>query len=140
MKDRIKEIISKCIGNHHGANTTFADKIGTKAGLVGDWLSGRSKPRDFYRNKICSVFNVSRYWLDNGEGDMVATELNGDNELKYSEKDVEIIVLKKENEILKNQLEKYDKKMVDAITNCAERASQKHADPHRHPGFNARKE
>ena len=58
-------------------NTTqkdFAKAIGASTGNVHDWVSGRSHPSKTSKEKICSIFHVSKNWLDTGEGDPFLSE------------------------------------------------------------------
>lgn len=129
MRDRILLIIQKKLGSHHGANTEFAKSIGASEGTVGDWLSGRSKPRDNYRRLICKQYNISRVWLDTGDGPMVAPPpekgLSGaaDGIMAYQE----VGKLEEEVRALREVLEKFDKRLnryeqhiYIALQSCAE--------------------
>jgi transcriptional regulator with XRE-family HTH domain len=78
MNLRIKQIIEVFEEKKRkwGAQTRFAKRIGVSQGLVGDWISGKSKPNSEYRNRICEIYRINRTWLDNGNGPMVQDEAN----------------------------------------------------------------
>lgn len=52
----------------------FAQAIGASTGNVHDWVSGRSHPSKTSKEKICSIFNISKKWLDSGEGNPFSNE------------------------------------------------------------------
>jgi phage repressor protein C with HTH and peptisase S24 domain len=133
MNDRINIIIRNCIGNHHGAHSVFAERLGARPGLIGDWLSGRSKPKDYYRNKIREAFNISRTWLDTGEGEMAAqsqTQKISSTAVIPSER--EIGRLEGENKALRESMDRYEKRLdrydneiYGVLKTCAEKVGGK---------------
>ena len=63
----------------------FAQAIGASTGNVHDWVSGRSHPSKTSKEKICSIFNISKKWLDSGEGNPFSNE-SEDRKTRISEK------------------------------------------------------
>lgn len=49
---------------------SFADKIGMKQNTIAQYEMGRTTPSDAIIFSICREFNVSRTWLETGEGEM----------------------------------------------------------------------
>ena len=64
-KERINELMSLL----KISKAEFANSIGYSTGNVSDWLNGRSKPSKKTLDDICRVFNVSKKWLETGEGE-----------------------------------------------------------------------
>ena len=85
MKNRIKKIIDDRIGTHRGAITQFANSISAGTGLVGNWLNGTSSPGADYRSAICDKYEISRKWLDSGEGPMILPTKTNEASLSISQ-------------------------------------------------------
>ena len=64
----IAKKIEWLIKTHENFNkAAFGRKIGTKSGLVHDWLNGKSKPKIEYQKKICEAYGVTLEWLNSDE-------------------------------------------------------------------------
>lgn len=66
MKDRIRQLRKEL----KLTQQAFADRIGVKQNTVATYEIGRNPPTDTVLNLICREFNVSRAWLETGEGEM----------------------------------------------------------------------
>ncbi|MBR4753354.1 MAG: helix-turn-helix transcriptional regulator [Thermoguttaceae bacterium] len=74
MKDRLRTLRKKLGYNQ----TELGRLLGYKAATVSSWEVGAKIPEPA-RLLICSLFNVSRVWLETGEGDMFQQDAALDN-------------------------------------------------------------
>lgn len=67
--NRIQQVIDfyKC------SQAEFARNIGAKYQNIQKWTKYGIEPKEHFRTKMCEVYNISRKWLDTGEGTMEAT-------------------------------------------------------------------
>ena len=72
ITDRVKEIMER-----EGLSpSSFADTIGVQRPSVSHILSGRNKPSlDMIQKTLQKFTNINPYWLLNGEGEMLQTNL-----------------------------------------------------------------
>lgn len=66
MNTRIKEIRSR----ENLSMKAFGERIGISPSGVAALESGRNKPSEQTMRSLCQEFNISRSWLETGEGDM----------------------------------------------------------------------
>ena len=66
MNERIK-LIRKALGL---TLAEFGEKLSLTYGAISIWEHGRNGVPESARKQICAVFNVSREWLETGEGEM----------------------------------------------------------------------
>lgn len=76
FSDRLNQIIS----DSGLTKTAFAKRIEVSQGFVSQLCSGSFNPSPRTISAICREFNVSRDWLENGEGPMKLPEADGDLE------------------------------------------------------------
>lgn len=72
MNERIRELISYRHGRGRGSIKSFAQRLEISGNVVSHWLNGRTEPPIEMRVSICRLYNISREWLDTGQGDMLA--------------------------------------------------------------------
>ena len=94
MQERIKQI-RKTLGLKQ---REFAEKIGVNTGTVGQWESGTGRPGAARVYQICSLFNVSRVWLETGAGDMFERETPLDAAARVERLAGDLVALLPENE------------------------------------------
>lgn len=109
ISDRIQIIIKNLVGEHRGAIAEFARMCGFRTGHVNEWIQKRAKPGAVNRNKICAIYNLSRTWLDTGEGEMLSSVPGITHATILSERDIGR--LEGEIKALKDQVDKYEKRM-----------------------------
>ncbi len=77
MKDRIALVIQASGINR----STFAKRLNVSQAFVSQICSGAAKPSARTISDICSKFNVSRQWLETGEGPMMLPDADPDMEV-----------------------------------------------------------
>ncbi len=133
ISDRITEIIKKVIGEHRGASAEFARKLGVRTGHVSDWQLKKAMPGVEYRNKICEAFNISRTWLDTGEGEMMAQiqtqRIPGDlgvvSDREFGRLEGENKALRESMDRYEKRLDRYDNEIYGVLKTCAEKVGGK---------------
>lgn len=46
----------------------FGESLGVTYSVISNYELGRVKPSDLFLRHLCSTHNISRYWLDTGDG------------------------------------------------------------------------
>jgi hypothetical protein len=122
MIDRIQKIIDLF---ESGKKSKFAAKIGSYPSNIKEWLDGISNPSHHKRLKICAAYNLNPHWLDTGEGEMLAPAATpppviqvqqspAANPDKFRELEIKCAQLEAENKVLREQLEKCERRLEDA--------------------------
>jgi len=89
MNKRITKIINAFCGKGYGSRESFRAKIDAKKSQISQWESGISKPSSEFRKRICTAYNISRDWLDTGQGQMQASAAPGAPQVANSGQDIE---------------------------------------------------
>lgn len=78
MKERIKNI-----RKHFGlSQSDFGESLGVSRDAISNYELGRVVPSELFVNHLCSTFNISREWLETGEGEML-TKMSDDEEISF---------------------------------------------------------
>lgn len=106
MQERIKQI-RKRLGLKQ---REFAEKIGVNTGTVGQWEAGTARPGAARLYQICSLFNVSRVWLETGAGDMFEREeIDAAARVERLAGDLVALLPEKERRVFIDAVQKVDK-------------------------------
>lgn len=106
INDRIK-ILRKTLKLNQ---TDFGRKIGLAANTIANYEIGRRAVSEQTIKSICREFNVSHYWLVDGEGDMFLPEPTGlidELKVQYNLSDTEVEILENYLKLSKSQREDF---------------------------------
>lgn len=81
MQDSIGQRLKELITALDMKKVRFAEKIKVDQSYITHLINGKGNPSDRIIDDICREFNVSEYWLRNGEGPMFRPPKTIDNEL-----------------------------------------------------------